>query len=62
MRKISEKSLIAKALRSNDGMSLIEILIALTLIALMGTFVAGKVFQQLHEGRVKSAMIQMKGF
>ena len=51
-----------KNLNSNSGMTLVEILIALTLIALMGTFIAGKVFQQLHEGKVKSAQIQMKGF
>ena len=43
-------------------MSLIEILIAITLISLMGTFIAGKVFDQLHEGRVKTATIQMKAF
>lgn len=47
---------------SNSGMSLIEILIALTLISLMGTFIAGKVFDTLHEGQVQSTKIQMKGF
>ncbi len=47
---------------SQKGMSLIEILIAITLISLMGTFIAGKVFDQLHEGRVKTATIQMKAF
>ena len=47
---------------SQKGMSLIEILIAITLIALMGTFIAGKVFDQLHEGKVKTATIQMKAF
>ncbi|MEI8348484.1 MAG: type II secretion system major pseudopilin GspG [Pseudomonadota bacterium] len=41
------------------GFSLIEILIALTLLGLAGTFVAGKVFDMLHEGRVKAAKIQM---
>lgn len=54
----SNRNLIA----SNSGMTLIEILIALTLISLMGTFIAGKVFDTLHEGQVQSAKIQMKGF
>ena len=44
----------------NSGFSLVEILIALTLMALAGTFVAGKIFQNLHEGRVKAATIQMQ--
>ena len=44
---------------SSGGFSLIEILIALTLLGLAGTFVAGRIFQSLHEGRVKSAKIQM---
>lgn len=49
-----------KVLKSEQGMSLIEILIALTLLALAGTFVGGKVFEQLQEGKVSSAKIQMK--
>ncbi|WP_419172362.1 type II secretion system major pseudopilin GspG [Halobacteriovorax sp.] len=49
-----------QALKNQAGMTLIEILIALTLISLMGTFIAGKVFDSLEEGRVKSANIQMK--
>ena len=51
-----------KTISNNQGMSLIEILIAITLISLMGTFIAGKVFDQLHEGKVKTAKIQMKAF
>ena len=43
----------------NRGFSLIEILIALALLAGAGTFVAGKIFDQLHEGKVESAKIQM---
>ena len=46
--------------KNEKGMTLIEILIALTLISLMGTFIAGKVFDSLEEGRVSSARIQMK--
>ncbi len=49
-------------LRSSRGFSLIEILIALTLLGLAGTFVATKIFQQLHEGRVSAAKIQMNGY
>ena len=45
---------------SNQGFSLIEILIALTLLGIAGTFVAGKIFDQLHEGKVKAAKIQMQ--
>lgn len=46
--------------RSQAGMSLIEILIALTLLALAGTFVGGRVFENLQEGKVQSAKIQIK--
>ena len=42
------------------GFSLLEILIALALVALMGTFVAGKIFDQFEEGRRDSAKIQMQ--
>lgn len=41
------------------GFSLLEILIALTLLAIVGTFVAGKFFDQLEEGKVESAKIQI---
>ena len=51
---------IQKIMKSEAGMSLIEILIALTLLALAGTFVGGKVFDQLQEGKVSSAKIQIK--
>jgi general secretion pathway protein G len=46
-------------LQNQSGFTLIEILIALTLIALAGTFVAGKFFENLHEGQVNSTKIQM---
>ncbi len=49
-----------KTLAQNQrGFSLIEILIALTLLALAGTFVVGKFLDNLHEGQVNSAKIQM---
>ena|SRR5690606_17299684 len=49
-----------KIMKSQQGMSLIEILIALTLLAIAGTFVAGRVFEQLQEGQINSAKIQIK--
>ena len=57
---MNSKFLLKQSVTQNQkGFSLIEILIALTLLALAGTFVAGKIFDQLHEGNVKSAKIQM---
>lgn len=47
-------------LNSQQGMSLIEILIALTLLGLAGTFVAGKVTESLAEGQVQTAKIQIR--
>lgn len=52
-----EKALI----QNQKGFSLIEILIALTLLALAGTFVAGKFMDTFNEGQVKSTKIQMNG-
>ncbi len=49
-------------LRQSAGFSLIEILIALTLLGIAGTFVAGQIFSQLTEGQIKAANIQMKSF
>lgn len=49
-------------LKSTRGFSLIEILIALTLLGIAGTFVASQIFQQLQEGRVSATKIQMNGY
>lgn len=46
--------------KGQQGLSLIEILIALTLLGIAGTFIAGKVFEQLQEGQVNSAKIQIQ--
>lgn len=46
-------------LKQQKGFSLIEILVALTLLGLIGSFVVGQIFDQLHEGQVKAAKIQM---
>lgn len=56
------KIIFTSQLKANSkaGFSLIEILIALTLLGIAGTFVAGKIFDQLYEGQKKSAKIQMQ--
>lgn len=55
-----ENMSFTKALAQNQkGFSLIEILIALTLLAIAGTFVVGKFNDTLEEGKIKSAKIQM---
>jgi general secretion pathway protein G len=45
---------------NQQGMSIIEILIGLTLLGLAGTFVAGKVFDNLQQGKVSTTKIQIK--
>jgi general secretion pathway protein G len=47
-------------LQAQAGFSLIEILIALTLLGIAGTFVAGRIFDYLYEGQVSSTKIQMQ--
>ena len=54
------KNSLRNILASQQGLSLIEILIALTLLALAGTFVGGQVFDNLQEGKVQTAKIQIK--
>ncbi|MCB9095063.1 MAG: type II secretion system major pseudopilin GspG [Halobacteriovoraceae bacterium] len=49
-----------KFLRSNAGFSLLEILIALTLLGIAGAFVASKVLDNLQEGKVEAARIQIQ--
>lgn len=51
---------IEKIVKNQDGMSLMEILIALTLLGLAGTFVASSVYDRLQEGRVSAAKIQIQ--
>lgn len=49
-----------KLMFNQKGFSLVEILIGLTLIAIAGTFVAGKIFEQLQEGQITSTKIQIR--
>ncbi len=51
-----------RILGTQRGMSLIEILIVISLIAMVGTFVVGRLLDQMSEGSVKSAAIQIKNF
>lgn len=49
-----------KLLKSQSGMSILEILIALTLLGFAGAFVATKVFDRLEEGKIKTTKIQIQ--
>ncbi|MCP4913137.1 MAG: type II secretion system major pseudopilin GspG [Oligoflexia bacterium] len=51
-----------QVMKSQAGFSLVEILVALTLIGLAGTFVVGKIFDQLLQGQIESVNIQMGSF
>lgn len=48
-----------KIILNSKGFSLLEILIALALLALAGSFVAGKFYQSYNEGLINSSKIQM---
>ncbi len=50
---------IEKLKNSNAGFSLIEILIALTLLGLVGTFVTGRIFALKTEGEIKATKVQI---
>lgn len=59
IKKSIKKIFTTKIPISEKGFSLIEILIALTLLGIAGTFVAGKFFEQLVQGQIDSTKIQM---
>lgn len=46
--------------KGRKGLSLLEILIALTILGIAGTFITGKLMQNLAEGRQQSAKIQLQ--
>lgn len=50
----------SRIIKNQKGLSLVEILIALTLLALAGTFVVSNVFDSLREGEINSAKIQIQ--
>ncbi|MCY4643599.1 MAG: type II secretion system major pseudopilin GspG [Bacteriovoracales bacterium] len=52
-------SIFSTIITSSRGLSLIEILIALTLMGVAATFIAGRVLDNLAEGEVKATKIQM---
>ena len=62
MFKWMEKSQLEanSIVKNQKGLSLVEILIALTLLALAGTFVVSNVFDSLREGEINSAKIQIQ--
>jgi len=53
-----KKTFTAKV--SQSGFSLVEILIALTLIGIAGSFVVGKIFESLKEGQVSATKTQVR--
>lgn len=57
---VTNETMTKLVLKSQKGFSLIEILIALTLLVVVGGFVAGKVYDQYQEGLKSSALINMK--
>ncbi|MBY0416278.1 MAG: type II secretion system major pseudopilin GspG [Bdellovibrionales bacterium] len=57
-----EKSFFEKTLVQNQqGFSLLEILVALTILVGAGAFVAGRMADTLEDGKVSSTKIQMNG-
>ncbi|MBF0300399.1 MAG: type II secretion system major pseudopilin GspG [Oligoflexia bacterium] len=57
---VQAKLLQAKLLKGNAGFSLMEILIALTILGIAGTFAASMTLERLHEGKVQSTIIQLQ--
>ena len=53
---------MVRSVQSRQGFSLLEILVALTLLGIIGTVVMGNVFRSLEEGKVDTAKLQMAGF
>lgn len=58
-RFLKELTTPKNPISNNQGFSLIEILVALTLLGIAGTFVAGKIFDQLEAGKRDAAKSQI---
>ncbi|MEX1099592.1 MAG: type II secretion system major pseudopilin GspG [Bacteriovoracaceae bacterium] len=58
-KQMAKSQMSKKLLKSQAGLSLVEILIALTLLAVAGTFVLTNVIDSLREGEIKSTQIQI---
>ncbi len=54
-----KQSATHKILSSQRGMSLVEILISLSLLAVGGTFIATNLFERLEEGNISATKIQI---
>lgn len=59
-KRKAEKNLASHILNSQRGMSLVEILIAITLLGVVGTLVVSNVIDSLREGETNSTKIQIK--
>ena len=57
--KKSFSEALKEGAKNQVGFSLIEILVALTLLGIAGTFVVGKIFDQLDEGKIQATEIQI---
>ena len=55
-----KQNAVTKILKNQVGMSLVEILIAITLLGVVGTLVVSNVIDSLREGETNSTKIQIK--
>jgi len=64
MKKIIKRNFkdLLKNLRSNDGMTLIEIMIVMVIIAILGALVLPRFMDMPQKARVTAAKTQMKNF
>jgi len=59
-KRKAQQNLTTQILTSQKGMSLVEILIAITLLGVVGTLVVTNVIDSLREGETNSTKIQIK--
>jgi len=62
LKKMFKEDFAKELSQSQKGFSLVEILVALTLLGIAGTFVVGKIFDQLEDGKLSATSIQISGF